>query len=71
MKKYTFRITQPLEAFYTGHIDVEASSEEEARNKLKKMSQSEFEDNVYDWEQDTGDAFSNGPIEVHELIDEE
>lgn len=71
MKKFTFRITQDLKAFYEGLVDIEASSEKAARNKLEKMSTEAIDKLVYDWEQNTDNASPEGEIEIQELKNEE
>ena len=37
MKRFTFRVTQPLVGFYEGYVDIEANSEEEGHKMLKAM----------------------------------
>lgn len=68
MKEYTFRITQPLIAFYEAKLTIEAKSEKEARGKLDKMSNDEITEYSHDWEQNTDNADPDGDIEIHELI---
>lgn len=68
MKKYTFRITQPLKAYYEAKIDVEATSAQAAKNKLQKMSQKKLDKMAYNWEQETDNAEPDGTIEIHNLI---
>ena len=41
MKRFTFRVTQPLVGFYEGYAYVEANSEEEAKKKA-------IEDNIWE-----------------------
>lgn len=67
MKNYTFRITQPLTAFYEGEVNIKAKNEGSARNKLSKMSQKQLEKIVTDWEQNTENAFADGDINIEEL----
>lgn len=66
MKTYTFRVTQSLEGFYEGKIDIEANSEKEAREKLEEMSNKKLDDLVYNWEQNTDNAEPFGDIEIQE-----
>jgi hypothetical protein len=66
-KNFTFRITQPLVAFYEAEVSIEADSEEEARELLKNMGTSEIEKIAYDWTQNTDNAQSNGEITIEEL----
>lgn len=68
MKEYTFRITQPLVAFYEAEVTIEAKSEKDARNKLNKMSNEEITEYSHNWEQNTDNADPDGDIEIHELI---
>lgn len=70
MKSYTFRVTQPLVAFYEGEVTVQASNEKAAKNKLLKMSQKNLEDICTGWEQNTDNADPNGAIEIQECVNE-
>jgi len=71
MKNFTFRVTQDLKAYYEGRVTVRAKDEESALAKLEKMSQKKLEDLCDDWEQCTGNAESEGDIEIQELKDVE
>lgn len=71
MKSYTFRVTQDLRAFYEGEVTILASSEQAAKNKLKKMPKKKIEELVEDWMQNTDNAEGVGPIEIQDLIREE
>ena len=65
MKKFEIRVTQELKGFYNGTIEIEASSEKDALNKLKRMSKKDI-DNQADWTH--GDEYSGDyqTIEIHE-----
>ncbi len=69
MKKFTFRLTRDLLAYYECQVDIQASSEKAARNKLAKMSTQAIDEIAYDWEQNTDNASPNGDFEVQELVD--
>ena len=67
MKTFTFRVTQPLKAYYEGRVSVEAKSEKAARKILENMTQNELEDTCENWEQQTDNADPDGDIEIQEL----
>ena len=71
MNKYTFRITQDLIGFYEGEVTIEAVSEQAARGILEEMSTDEIDKIAFDWEQNTDNAYSDGPIEIQEVLFEE
>ena len=48
MRTFEVRVTQELKGFYEGTIEIKASSEKAALNKLKKMSKKDI-DNQADW----------------------
>ena len=48
MKKFEIRVTQELKGYYEGTIEIEASSEKSALNKLKKMSKKDIDEQA-DW----------------------
>jgi hypothetical protein len=70
MKTFTFRISQDLEAYYNARVDVKASSEQAALNKLKKMSTKELDKVAYDWEQMTDNASAVGEITIQECLED-
>jgi hypothetical protein len=48
MKNFEIRVTQELRGFYEGTIEIEASSEKAALNKLRKMSKKDIDEQA-DW----------------------
>lgn len=70
MKRYTFRVTQPLAGYYEGEVSISAESEEKAREELKKMNSFEIEKLCSNWEQAVGDTEPDGNIEIYQLINE-
>ena len=69
MKKYTFRVSQDLLAYYNALVSIEASSEKSARNKLEKMSTQKLSEIAFEWEQVTDNATPDGEITIQELIE--
>jgi len=70
MKTFEIRVTQNLTGYYEGTIEIEASNQKAALNKLKKMSKKDIDEQA-DWthgDQYDGDTDS---IEIDEdSIDE-
>lgn len=48
MKTFEIRVTQNLTGYYEGTIEIEASNEKAALNKLKKMSKKDIDEQA-DW----------------------
>lgn len=46
MKTFEIRVTQELKGFYEGTINIEASNQKAALNKLKKMSKKAIDEKV-------------------------
>ena len=68
MNTYTFRVSQDLEAYYNAEINIKASSEKAAINKINKMTQKQLENLAVNWEQMTKEATPVGDITIQELI---
>jgi len=65
MKTFEIRVTQNLTGYYEGTIEIEASNEKAALNKLKKMSKKDIDEQA-DWTH--GDDYNGNPdtIEIDE-----
>lgn len=48
MKTFEIRVTQNLTGYYEGTIEIEASNQKAALNKLKKMSKKDIDEQA-DW----------------------
>jgi len=70
MKTYEIRVTQDLNGWYEGRIEIEATSKKSALKKLKAMKLSEI-DKQADWTH--GDEYSGDvdSIQIDELEIEE
>jgi hypothetical protein len=71
MKTYTFRVTQPLVGYYEGEVSIEGDSEEDARETLNDMSNSEIDDLCENWNQVSEDMMPDGDIEIQQLLNED
>lgn len=69
--KYKFRATVPLTAFYECELEIEANSENEARDLLENMSYEELDEIATSWELNTDNALPDGDFEIHECIDKQ
>jgi hypothetical protein len=72
MKTFKIRVTQNLTGYYEGTIEIEASNEKAALNKLKKMSKKDIDEQA-DWrhgDQYDGDkdSIEIDETEINELI---
>lgn len=68
MKPFKFRVTQKTTTYYEGEIEIQASSEEKAREKLNKMRQKKLEGLVTGWDVAEDNVYSAGPIEIKNCI---
>lgn len=69
--KYKFRATVPLTAFYECELEIEANSENEAKDLLENMSYEELDEIATNWEQNTDNADPDGDFEIHECMDKQ
>lgn len=71
MKTFTFRVTQESKGYFEGTVEIAASSEKAALNKLKKMSQEKLE-NLAEHSWTVGDGYNEpvGKIEIQECTDD-
>lgn len=67
--KYKFRATVPLTAFYECELEIEANSENEAKDLLENKTYEELDEIATNWEQNTDNAIPDGDFEIHECID--
>ncbi|HMT01850.1 MAG TPA: hypothetical protein PKD00_00830 [Burkholderiales bacterium] len=70
-KKYVFRIKQRVVKPYIGTIVVKGEDEEDAKKRLKKMSQQKIEKEGFEWEEDEHESEVPLETDIIELLGEE
>ena len=69
--KYKFRATVPLTAFYECELEIEANSENEAKDLLENKTYEELDEIATNWKQNTDNAKPDGDFEIQECVDKQ
>lgn len=71
MKRYTFLVEKEVTEKFDGYLEIEASSEHEAREIFNSMSHDEKNYGVEEWDPIPGSTRYASPIVIVELVNSE